>query len=79
MSELAKLRWQCRRGTLELDLLLTRYLDTHYQQADKAEQVLFKELLSFEDDRLLVLLLQGTQLAETQALQALVHHIRSPK
>ena len=28
MNQLARLRWQCRRGTKELDLLLQRYLET---------------------------------------------------
>lgn len=60
MSELAKLRWQCRRGTLELDFLLMRYLDNQYTSATSAEQVLFKELLAFEDDVLIDLLLVGS-------------------
>ncbi|WP_394752593.1 succinate dehydrogenase assembly factor 2 [Crenothrix sp.] len=59
MSELAKLRWQCRRGTRELDLLLTRYLENRYGQATDQEKALFSELLSFEDDVLLDVLLGG--------------------
>lgn len=79
MSELARLRWQCRRGALELDLLLTRYLDTYYSQAGEVEQALFKKLLSSEDDDLLSLLLLGTPLAESEAaLRTLVHKIRYP-
>jgi antitoxin CptB len=44
MDELAKLRWQCRRGTRELDLLLNRYLDTRYSLADEKEKARFVEL-----------------------------------
>lgn len=53
MSELAKLRWQCRRGTLELDKLLLHYLDTAYSQANQEEQMAFKALLQLNDNQLL--------------------------
>ncbi len=46
MQQLAKLRWQCRRGTKELDLLLQRYLDSGYLLADDEEQALFAQLLA---------------------------------
>ncbi|MGZ5052662.1 MAG: FAD assembly factor SdhE [Methylobacter sp.] len=57
MDELSKLRWQCRRGTKELDFLLNRYLEMEYLTADQRERVLFKELLVMEDDRLLEVLM----------------------
>jgi antitoxin CptB len=52
MSELAKLRWQCRRGTKELDLLLTRYLETRYPHADEDEKAQFIEILNLDDSEL---------------------------
>ncbi|MFI3187308.1 MAG: succinate dehydrogenase assembly factor 2 [Methylococcaceae bacterium] len=52
MSQLDRLKWQCRRGTKELDLLLNRYLETGYLLADQQEQALFEELLALEDDQL---------------------------
>jgi antitoxin CptB len=52
MSELAKLRWQCRRGTKELDLLLTRYLETRYPHADEDERAQFIEILNLDDSEL---------------------------
>lgn len=75
MRELSKLKWQCRRGTLELDVLLTRYLETGYIQATNEEQALFVELLTFEDDFLLELLLNGTA-TPPQKMTALVQYIR---
>jgi antitoxin CptB len=51
--ELAKLKWQCRRGSLELDLLLQHYLDNSYLQADSDEQERFVALLQLEDEALL--------------------------
>ena len=53
MNELAKLRWRCRRGMKELDVLLEQYLETDYPHADIAEQQRFKELLQLENDELL--------------------------
>jgi len=53
MDELARLKWQCRRGTKELDKLLNRYLETGYLTADQEERALFVELLEMEDDMLM--------------------------
>jgi antitoxin CptB len=59
VNELAKVKWQCRRGMKELDLLLENYLATDYLTADTAEKIRFAELLRLEDDELLVVLLNG--------------------
>ncbi len=59
MNELAKLKWQCRRGMKELDLLLENYLATDYLLADTAEKARFVKLLALEDDELLVVLTQS--------------------
>jgi len=48
-----KLRWRCRRGTLELDLILLRYLENRYLTADSREQQTFLELLDLEDSDLM--------------------------
>jgi antitoxin CptB len=57
VSKLAKLKWQCRRGMKELDLLLENYLATDYLLADTAEKARFSELLQLEDDELLAALM----------------------
>ena len=48
-AETGKLRWRCRRGTRELDELLTAYLSRAYPQAPPAEQAAFRELLEAQD------------------------------
>ena len=53
MDKLAKLRWQCRRGSRELDLLLNNYLDTRYPIADEEEKMQFVEMLKLDDSELL--------------------------
>jgi len=64
MDELARLKWQCRRGTKELDFLLNRYLETGYLVADQAEKALFVELLGFEDDELSAVLMAEAEVPE---------------
>ncbi len=53
MSELARLRWKCRRGMLELDLLLRDFLDHAYAQLDAEEKDVFDHLLDYPDAVLL--------------------------
>lgn len=53
MDGLAKIRWQCRRGSRELDLLLNNYLETRYPVADEEEKMRFVELLKLDDSELL--------------------------
>ena len=76
MNQLARLRWQCRRGTKELDLLLQRYLEAGYFVADDEEKALFVELLALEDDQL-VGVLMGDLEAESAKMKALVGKISS--
>ena len=76
MQQLAKLRWQCRRGTKELDYLLLRYLDSGYLAADDEEKALFVELLTLEDDELLEVLM-GELEVETGEMKCLVEKIRA--
>jgi antitoxin CptB len=51
--ELARLRWRCRRGMLENDLLLTRFLDARGEALTHAEAALLGRLLDLPDDVLL--------------------------
>jgi antitoxin CptB len=47
-----RLRWKCRRGLLELDLVLERYLQRHGSNAGGAELALLDELLDHGDQDL---------------------------
>jgi len=49
----ARLAWQCRRGMLELDLVLQSFLDDQYDQAAVNEQRAFEALLNYPDALLL--------------------------
>lgn len=50
--EIRRLRWQCRRGMLELDHLLDRFLDLGYRDLSPAERIDFVRLLGEQDQRL---------------------------
>jgi antitoxin CptB len=45
----SRLRWRCRRGTKELDLLLTGYLETRYSEAPPNERDAFERLTEWSD------------------------------
>ena len=44
-----RLRWRCRRGMKELDILLSRYMDQRYCAAPPLEQEAFRGLLECPD------------------------------
>lgn len=52
-NDYPRLRWQCRRGLLELDLLLSRFLAERYPALSAAEQEQFRKLLNYPDPTLL--------------------------
>ena len=71
---LARLRWRCRRGMRELDVLLLRYLDGDFQLATPAQQDAFEELLSLQDPSILDLLTERA-VAEDQHLSHVVQRL----
>jgi len=54
--ELSRLRWRCRRGMRELDMLLLGYLDRYYADIGANEQKAFRRVLSMPDPDILSLL-----------------------
>ena len=51
-KELERARWRCRRGLLELDIVLQRFMDQHYAQLSAAESQQFDTLLDLPDNDL---------------------------
>lgn len=74
-----RLRWKCRRGMLELDLLLNRFLDAGYATLDPVAQRHFEQLLDYPDTELLALLMGQTTASQrniadvVQSIQASTH------
>jgi len=57
MAEFDRIRWRCRRGLLELDLVLEAFLERGYGRLDAGQRGLFNELLEQPDNELLDLAL----------------------
>ncbi len=52
MSEIDRVRWHCRRGLLELDLVLNHFVEKHYQRLTPDQKVALKRLLDLPDNDL---------------------------
>lgn len=74
-ESMRRLRWRCRRGLLELDLLFARFLDQRYPRLDRAQQQAFCRLLERQDTTLLAYL-NGTETPAEPELRAIVKEIR---
>ena len=48
-KEIERLRWQCRRGMLELDLLLNRFLESAYVGLTTQQRIDFVRMLGYQD------------------------------
>lgn len=57
MKELERARWRCRRGLLELDIILQRFMDRYYTQLDEQGLKQFEQLLTLPDNDLLDLIM----------------------
>lgn len=67
----ARLRWQCRRGMLELDELLLGYLDRSYPTAPEVDQKTFHNLLALSDQELFDLFFGHNGSTDPQLLHVL--------
>lgn len=68
-------RWQCRRGMLELDLLLNNFVDKEVRNLTVEQQQTFEQLLSYPDQTLLDLLL-GNSVSCDLSISGLVQKIQ---
>ena len=75
MSEQARLRWLCRRGMKELDVVMSRYLEHYYPAASAEDQSRFRQLLEMADPELFDLLL-GRSGANDPELDSFVRALR---
>ena len=73
---LSKLRWHCRRGMRELDVLMLRYLEDSFEQAPPQEQQGFVDLLALEDPILFAYVV-GREEPQDEQLQKLLKKIRT--
>lgn len=70
-----QVRWHCRRGMLELDILLHGYFDAKYADLSEAQQGVFKGLLEWPDQSLWRCIFSGEETPDTPQQQALITDI----
>jgi len=75
-TELNRLRWRCRRGMLENDLILTRFLDLRGEGITDQEVVALDRLLELSDNELWDLL-AGRQEPVDAAVKPLLDALRA--
>jgi antitoxin CptB len=52
MAEIDRVRWHCRRGLLELDIVLNRFLDRHFETLSPQKRAVLSRLLDYPDNEL---------------------------
>jgi antitoxin CptB len=70
-----RLRWRCRRGLLELDVVLKNFLDQGCASLTPSEQDAFDKLLAVPDN-ILWAYVQGSENPPEKELMQLVSKIR---
>ncbi|MCP3661510.1 MAG: succinate dehydrogenase assembly factor 2 [Gammaproteobacteria bacterium] len=68
-----RLRWKCRRGMLELDLLLDGFLSSGYSSLSDGEKQTFIQVLEFEDQLLLDWIMGNVVPADADIGNMLIH------
>lgn len=76
LDKKARLAWHCRRGMLELDLILHSFLDRGLHRLSTQEIQWFEQLLSHTDPELFAWLM-GHQQPTNEGLNQLVTLIRN--
>jgi antitoxin CptB len=74
-EEIARLRYQCRRGMLELDIILQTFFESYFQHLTSSEQADFEKLLRYTDQELYNWFIGNLEPMD-EKLQALIKTIR---
>lgn len=74
--DMSKLLWRCRRGMLELDILLSNFVKMEYAQLNQNDTMVFLILLDYPDQALFDLLLGKTESSDAM-ISRIVSKIRN--
>lgn len=74
-QEYSRLKWACRRGMLELDLILIPFFEQHFTTLPESQKAAFIELLEQPDPDIFNWLM-GYEMPEEAALAEIVQIIR---
>lgn len=73
-SDKPRLIWACRRGMLELDVILAPFVEHEYDALDEARKAVFRRLLECDDPDLFAWFM-GHDRSQDAELQAMVGYI----
>ncbi|MCF2946541.1 succinate dehydrogenase assembly factor 2 [Paraglaciecola aquimarina] len=71
-----RLKWACRRGMLELDVLFMPFAETGFLELSEEKQEAFERLLTFDDPDLYAWFM-GHQECKDQEMSDMIEHILS--
>lgn len=66
-----ELKWRCRRGMREMDILLDQFLETHYANLSSEQQLYLTKLLDMQDPQLFALMMRANP-AENEIEKSLI-------
>lgn len=72
----SRLKWACRRGMLELDVLLSQFLNEAYPALSENEKLVFTDFLTHSDPELIAWIM-GRETPPTEALAAMARAIHA--
>jgi antitoxin CptB len=67
-EEVRRLSWRCRRGLLELDIVLQRFSENHLRGLSKQELLAFDSLLDLPDNEFLDVMTSKVSFTSIEAL-----------
>ena len=70
----ARLKWACRRGMLELDVLFMPFVEEAFEDLSDEQKLVFERLLTCDDPDLFAWFM-GHQVCEDTELAGMVDHI----
>lgn len=71
LKDKRRLRWACRRGMLELDVLFLPFVEEAYDELSEAQKEVFRRLITCDDPDLFAWFM-GHQTCEDEELDAMV-------
>lgn len=71
-----RLKWACRRGMLELDVLFMPFVEHGFKELSEEKQEIFERLLTFDDPDLYAWFM-GHLKCEDQEIVEMIEHILS--
>ncbi|MCU8091407.1 succinate dehydrogenase assembly factor 2 [Shewanella sp. SM20] len=72
LMNIARVRWACRRGMLELDVLLQPFVENFYQEMSDEDKTVFIRLLECEDPELFAWFMGHEECPDTELARMIV-------